>query len=1229
METVTSVKSLLQTCNRILWSRLGFMPVSFFEELNSPGTPEMFGPIVNSEDVRIEGQRQIGLHADHWNTWNFSDPLSSAYRAVSTVIHSFCHGPQNMTSEAAFQPMDPDISGLLRSLQVNNTEFLSSAMKGTCSWIFENHTFESWLEQPSGLLWVKGKPGSGKSTLLRYIHQTLKFRKPTSLLFFQFNYSSHTSINTMLRSLIFQLLVASPSYQLFSMRDTYATRTETHGDYGTNWQWGDNELLSYLQDSFLRATQDNTHIVVIIDAVDEVSEKLSFNSVILDILSIPSIRICASSRLSPKFPGLDAHTITLEDLNTADIIHYAKSRVLSVECNISSVQGDLIQSLIKASDGMFLYIDLVLSNLEIWLDQQEGRLSYNDFPRSLMDLYSLILAHIESSKKSRDFFQHTSKWVAFATRPLTVPELTNALAFEKVQGYKPCTHMRETRRETPSGYRRSRCECSRDITSLSRGLIAVQFPLTSPRQPVVCFTHQSVSQFLMSYEPFALKPYNFSPEGHEALASSCCKIILSETLSRRIGYTNLHSENWELTSYALESWIPHLRKALQLGSSCSDLLSDLSQNAFLESFLALNESMALNYKELRRLTHKHTSDRPWQAKLLNGSSPLHLVCVVGHVDSCERYISLGESYNDRDCLYGITPLGWASAYGHVEVVDFLLSHGATVDYTSNGTSPLDLAIRCGNKRVVERLLSKGSITKQLPVATQPALSLAASLGRASIVDILVSYGANALTADEFGWSPLQHAIAAGKKATLARLLSTIPKTSFERLRDLPPRSLPGWVQRILLAFGLGLCCRGSGSCSSSTNTGPIDSRKSGKRGRQGSKKRGRDTTEDMDESDQQSMAPPPQKQSRHTFELRFACPYNKRCPNRFGGACSNFGFPDMHRLKEHLFRRHFLGCDNKTRCGRCKSILPESEIQDHLILTVACEPLRVAMNYEDGFDTNQSDTLKSLKPKQFETPVHHWEKTFNTVFPDWVTDLPSPYHETTETECRVRVAARLRSEEFRQEVWRNPSNMGREVFEQLANLLDPWPRASTRPGNQTPTLPEELPIRPGVIQERASTELNPSIDVSLPMEPQRGTTSSDALASEPVLNSSAQVYRPIPPHFLFPQQVSDTLSLSLFSGTGSLNSFGPGHESMYGDTDANDASMSSWDCSFANAQMGQTSNDPLGFTLNAPTSASIPNSSRSENQLNRNPDIAISGDTQPAEYEDATNTFWTPSRKVN
>ncbi|EWG51637.1 hypothetical protein FVEG_10553 [Fusarium verticillioides 7600] len=190
----------------------------------------------------------------------------------------------------------------------------------------------------------------------------------------------------------------------------------------------------------------------------------------------------------------------------------------------------------------------------------------------------------------------------------------------------------------------------------------------------------------------------------------------------------------------------------------------------------------------------------------------------------------------------------------------------------------------------------------------------------------------------------------------------------------------------------------------------------------------------------------------------------------------------MHRLKEHLFRCHFLGCDKRTRCGRCKLIFPESEIQDHLILEVACEPTRVAVNYEDGFDTNQSDALKSLKPKQFETPVHQWQKTFNTVFPDWTADLPSPckqfYHETSETECRIRVAQTLRSEEFRQEVWRNPSDMGREVFEGLANILDPSPSTATRPDSQSLSMPNELPMRPAITQENEQIALNPPLRIS-------------------------------------------------------------------------------------------------------------------------------------------------------
>ncbi|KAF5586088.1 nb-arc ankyrin domain-containing protein [Fusarium pseudoanthophilum] len=1077
MKIIASVTTLLRGFNSLDWSRLGFKPVSLFEEVGLPDAPEAFGPVVSYEDVIIRGQKQIGLHANHWSTWNFSDPFSST------------------KCEGSYQQINPDISGLLRSLHVTSTESLSTPMQGTCSWIFQHEAFGSWFEQPSGLLWIKGKPGSGKSTLLRFIHQTVKFSEPTSLFFFQFNTSGHSSTNAMLRSLIFQLLARRPCYQLQGMRDTYAIRTEVHGDYGADWQWGDPELLSYLRESLLQATKEDLHLVIFLDALDEATEDMPIDSIILNILTIPSIRICASSRSGPNLSNVKTRTIILDDLNTADITYYTKSMVSSVGYKGADIQRSIIPSLIEASDGMFLYVHLVLSNLEIWIDQLEGqdqsRAGHIDFPKGLDDLYCLIVSRIESSLENRDLVQHIFQWVAFATRPLIVTELTDAMALGSLE-YDFCRHSRQNIGGL-SGQLAEDCDCAQKITSLCRGLVSIQYSATNPEQSVVSFIHQSVVDFLVEYKPceardvshqlWGLSTQNntlikvspggipatqlvlqepvFKGRGHKALARSCCRAILSATRSRREGFTDSYSFTFSFLSYAAENWMQHLRMALELEPSSSELLFDLSQNAFFENSLALHESIVSSHKKCPRLTRISTTNTLWEGKQSETSNPLLLASAIGHVESCQRYISAGKNYDDRDHLYGMTALGWAAVYGHLEVVRLLLNAGADVNLVSNGETPLLLAVRSGRNGVLEQLLKERPvINSQATITTQSALFRAASLGRTSMINLLISHGADALTADGSGWTPLHYAIAAGKRATLAKLLSTIPKTSFERLKDLPPRNLPGWVHRILLAFGLGLCCRGSGcSSSSAANSGSKNSENSRKRGRQGSRKRGRDSTENMDENDEQSMAPPPQKQSRHAFGLRFACPYNKRCPNRFGGACSNFGFPDMHRL---------------------------------------------------------NDTLKSLKPKQFKTPVHQWQKTFNTVFPDWTADLPSPYHETSETECRIKVAQTLRSEEFRQEVRRNPSDSGRELFDGLADILDPSPRTSARPDSQPLRIPNELPMRPAITEENEQTTSNPSVENILPTFPQRGTAAPEALPGVPALNTSTQRYRQFP-HVFFPQ----------------------------------------------------------------------------------------------------------------
>ena len=80
-------------------------------------------------------------------------------------------------------------------------------------------------------------------------------------------------------------------------------------------------------------------------------------------------------------------------------------------------------------------------------------------------------------------------------------------------------------------------------------------------------------------------------------------------------------------------------------------------------------------------------------------NPLHHATAGGHKEIAELLISEGADVNAKDDEYGSTPLHNAAANGHKEIAELLITKGADVNAKEeDGGTPLDMAIKLKNSK---------------------------------------------------------------------------------------------------------------------------------------------------------------------------------------------------------------------------------------------------------------------------------------------------------------------------------------------------------------------------------------------------------------------------------------------------------------------------------------------------------------------------------------------------
>ena len=210
-----------------------------------------------------------------------------------------------------------------------------------------------------------------------------------------------------LRSLLFQIAEQRGDLVPIMMRDETtpkARRSEAH-EPGLMYAWTRERLDEALQ-RFLAKKPPSISVCIFIDGLDEFegNEDSLMNTIRL-LSRTSQTRVCVSSRPEQIYRQgfVDSPQLRLQDLNRHDIQQMTNKR-LGTELEKSFPQlkretTDLVNDLISRSQGIFLWVDLIIKDLQRGLrnkdNLQELRERLDGMPDTVHGVYDNLLNHLD------------------------------------------------------------------------------------------------------------------------------------------------------------------------------------------------------------------------------------------------------------------------------------------------------------------------------------------------------------------------------------------------------------------------------------------------------------------------------------------------------------------------------------------------------------------------------------------------------------------------------------------------------------------------------------------------------------------------------------------------------------------------------------------------------------------------------------------------------------------
>ncbi|KAM6513853.1 hypothetical protein FALCPG4_015060 [Fusarium falciforme] len=660
---------------------------------------------------------------------------------------------------------------------------LRERVNGTCDWILDRPAFRHWLaiEVSAGpkLLWVNGPAGFGKTILCAHIveHLSSILDVPVAHFFFTSNLESREDPYLALRSWISQIVSCHEGafehvrQKWESDSDPVATRAAVitlftqllHAIPGCTLVADGLDECTYLDNS---STSVAKFLHDVTDAVAGTNARVLFVSrdepEIRHALIDDARESFAEYKIMPEDVRSDTAAYSLDIIN----------RKLSNKRD--DVRLTLSEAMTDRCQGQFLWLKMQEESLGGWMNEKQLQRTIANTPTGLDRLYDYNWTRIiQLGEWQRHRAFALLRWTAFALRPLTIYEITEAALILESEDL--------LLEDLPDDV---------DDEYVDSGIVGLCGPLLevrndpadpSPGRRTVHLPHFSVRQYLLCQLPVPgwILQNDRLQVSHEKLQNT----VLAKAC---LQYVNLR-QVWDCVlddsppplgvsfrRYAATTWHQHVNSGIannaEIARLCIQFLS--RDNAAWGAWRALIEADdaerqgkeaetilpgPLYYAVKLHLTNAAISlvtEQNVNETSSMGRSALGISCANGSTEVVDVLLEKGADITAVD-KNGLTPLIAASAAGHMEVVKLLLEKGVDVRVANNdGWTPLIVALAAGYMEVVKLLLEKGADVMAVDKNGQTSLIMASGIGHMEVVKLLLEKGADIRAINKNGWTPL-------------------------------------------------------------------------------------------------------------------------------------------------------------------------------------------------------------------------------------------------------------------------------------------------------------------------------------------------------------------------------------------------------------------------------------------------------------------------------------------